>query len=188
LSAETGNLVILSGEIESGKTTLLQMLLDQLSSNNLKIAGIVSPPIVKDGKKVGIAMQDLTTGKTQQLAESRNMGTDSTVITKHWVFAPEVIEAGNHILQEATPCDLLIVDELGPLEFVRDGGWVNGLAAVDSRQYALALCVVRPSLVELALKRWPFAQVFFATRETQSQILSTIKPLAIQSRSTAKFN
>ena len=35
----------------------------------------------------------------------------------------EVLAWGTRILQQATPCDLLVVDELGPLKFERGEGW-----------------------------------------------------------------
>lgn len=58
------------------------------------------------------------------------------------------------------PCDLLIVDELGPLEFNRGEGWIAGLTAVDSGSYQSALVVIRPSLLKMAYQRWEVSQVF----------------------------
>ena len=60
---------------------------------------------------------------------------------------------------ESLPCDLLVVDELGPLEFERGRGWTAGLAAVDSGAYGAALVVVRSGLLERARTRWPGAEV-----------------------------
>ena len=57
------------------------------------------------------------------------------------------------------PPRLLVVDELGPLEFVRGVGLMAGLAAVDEGRYAAAFVVVRPALVDEALRRWPDATV-----------------------------
>lgn len=54
---------------------------------------------------------------------------------------------------------LLVVDELGPLELQRDAGLSAGIAAIDGLQQGLACVVVRPSLVDVALKRWPDAVV-----------------------------
>ena len=55
--------------------------------------------------------------------------------------------------------DLLVVDELGPLEFARGVGLTEGLTAVDAGRYAVACVVVRPALVDEALRRWPDATV-----------------------------
>ena len=55
---------------------------------------------------------------------------------------------------------MLIVDELGPLEFIEGRGWMNGLNALDSRNYRMAVATLRPSLLENAAQRWPGAQVY----------------------------
>ena len=62
------------------------------------------------------------------------------------------------MLQNATPCDLLIIDELGPLEFDRGEGLLAGFDANDSRQFKASLTVVRTSLLEKARDRWPDAE------------------------------
>ena len=54
---------------------------------------------------------------------------------------------------------MLIVDELGVLEFERDQGWVAGLAAIDSGDYRLGVVVIRPELLDQAQRRWPTARV-----------------------------
>jgi len=55
---------------------------------------------------------------------------------------------------------LLIVDELGPLEFIHAKGWLSGLVALDSFRYRLALVVIRPELMEAAQTRWPGCGIF----------------------------
>ncbi len=54
------------------------------------------------------------------------------------------------MLKSSTPCDLLVVDELGPVEFRLSSGWVSALDVIKSKQYRLALVVIRPGLLELA--------------------------------------
>jgi hypothetical protein len=60
---------------------------------------------------------------------------------------------------QAVPCGLLVVDELGPLEFERAQGWLSGLTALDSGEYELGLVVIRPELMGAALARWPEAGI-----------------------------
>jgi hypothetical protein len=79
--------------------------------------------------------------------------------TSGWILDETVMAWGNVVLQAATPCDLLIVDELGPLEWEQGRGWLAGLAAVDSGAYGRAVIVVRPELLALALARWSHAGV-----------------------------
>ena len=100
--------------------------------------------------------------------------------TQRWRFDETVLAWGNEVLRAAhadaadvagpatamaaTPGgaaapDLLVVDELGPLEFARGVGLTEGLTAVDAGRYAVACVVVRPALVDEALRRWPDATV-----------------------------
>jgi hypothetical protein len=62
-------------------------------------------------------------------------------------------------LAHSTPCDVLIVDELGVLEFERHQGWLAGLSAIDSGDYQLGLVVIRPELLQQAQQRWSSARV-----------------------------
>lgn len=172
--------IILTGTFESGKTTLLLLLLDSLRKYQLDIAGVISPPVYKDGEKTGIDLLNLRTGIRQPLAVLNSGVNPGQLFTKHWVFSTEAMEEGNHILLEATPCDLLIVDELGPLELERQTGWMNGISAIDSQHYCLAVCVIRESLIPAALQRWPDARVIAMTRETQSAQVEELKNLVLE--------
>ena len=50
------------------------------------------------------------------------------------------------------------MDEIGPLELIRGEGWTNAVHALGSRQYDLAILVMRPKLLETALKLWPWGE------------------------------
>jgi nucleoside-triphosphatase THEP1 len=71
----------------------------------------------------------------------------------------ETLEWGNVILENINSCDLFILDEVGPLEFEYGIGLIAGLDIIDSRKRFPSIVVVRPSLLALADKRWPWAQV-----------------------------
>ena len=71
----------------------------------------------------------------------------------------ETLEWGNTILESIKSCDLFILDEIGPLEFEHGIGLIAGLDIIDSHKKIPAVVVVRPSLLALADKRWPWAQV-----------------------------
>ena len=63
-------------------------------------------------------------------------------------------------LLEANPnCDLLVVDELGPLELVRGEGWQAALEALAQGGYCLALVVVRPELLDVLPAAWHIQRV-----------------------------
>jgi nucleoside-triphosphatase THEP1 len=64
-----------------------------------------------------------------------------------------VFEWGNEVLSRSLPCDLLIIDELGPLEVLGNRGWSNALSVLDAGDYAAALVVCRPGLLDRLQER-----------------------------------
>ena len=109
---------------------------------------------------------DVAAGETRRLAEINNDQT-TNLATARWKLEAAVVDWGNLILQKSTPCDILFVDEMGPLEYDRGEGLVEGFKAVESRAFQLALVTIRPSLLEKALQRWPDAKVIQIDRENQ---------------------
>jgi len=65
----------------------------------------------------------------------------------------------NQRLAEAETSDLLVIDELGPLEFFQEKGLLAGMERLDEGKYRVACVVVRSALLPNALQRWPNAIV-----------------------------
>jgi nucleoside-triphosphatase THEP1 len=81
------------------------------------------------------------------------------ISTPRWVFDPDVLVWANQRLQNSAGSDLLIIDELGPLEFLQNKGLLAGLERLDQGRFEVACVVVRSSLLPKALQRWPSAYV-----------------------------
>lgn len=149
---------VITGDIQSGKTSLCLDVIEAARESGVRLGGVISPADFLAGEKIAIDLQDVRSGERMRLAElSRDK--ESPISTQRWAFLPEAIEWGNQILKDAVPCDLLVIDELGPLEFDRGEGWVNGFESVASGEYQAALVVVRPSLLDKALGRWEVDRV-----------------------------
>lgn len=159
-----GKLWIISGEIGAGKTMLCGALIKAFKKLGWKVSGLRSPAIVVGGKKTGIAVETLQTGEVRQLAISdyKPDGLEDDPI--HWTFDQQVMEWGNQVFLNSVPTDLLVVDELGPLEMKKGEGWLNALTALDSQAYHQALLVMRPKLLRLAEERWPWARTMVIER------------------------
>jgi nucleoside-triphosphatase THEP1 len=141
------DVVVLSGESGCGKTTLCAQVARLARVAGLDVAGLLTPPRLANGRKVGMDVQDVRTGRRRPLAEARSGSDPGTGPgTEGWRFDPEGLAWGARLLERATPCDVLIVDELGPLELLHGQGWGIGLDVLRAGGYRLALVVVRPAL------------------------------------------
>lgn len=157
-----GHILLVTGAIGSGKTTYCRAQIDAARRAGLDVAGVLSPARFAQGVKVGIDVLDLRSGELRELAHLRTMETASGVtgvVTQRWRFDAAALAWANQVLVTATPCDLLVVDELGPLELEQERGWTAALATIDARAFDDALLVVRSSLLAQALARWPDAKV-----------------------------
>lgn len=153
-------LFIITGSVGAGKSAFCARLIEPARSAGLKIGGILSPGIFENGQKIAINAIDLSSGQSTILATLRSSADQAADLqTPRWQFSSPAMAWGNAVLQTATPCDLLVVDELGPLEFEQNRGWTAGFAALDSGLYQAGVVVIRPSLLGMAQQRWPLAQV-----------------------------
>ncbi len=155
-----GKIYLVSGEIESGKTRFCRDAADYLKEKGWDTAGLLAPAVFEGGRKTAIEALDLRSGERRRLAELNEPNrTPSSIQTKRWRFIPETLRWCNQVLESAAPCDLLVVDELGPLELERNEGMLAGFKAIDSGLYRVSLAVVRPSLLHKAFVRWPGVEV-----------------------------
>jgi nucleoside-triphosphatase THEP1 len=80
--------------------------------------------------------------------DAHDAGTTSDPLTPGWEYDAEVFAWATETLSQATPCDLLVVDEVGPLELVGRRGWVKALEVLRRGDFRAALAVCRPGLLD----------------------------------------
>lgn len=152
-------LILLTGQSGAGKTRFCLALVDAARNMGLEVAGLVSPAVFSAAGKIGIDLLDIKTGRQRSLAR-RRQSTGGWLAVGDWELDPRVLAWGNRLLASAEPCDMLILDEMGPLEFTAGSGLTNAFALIDARRYRLACVGIRPALLPEALTRWPWAQSY----------------------------
>lgn len=169
MNAESPKIWIVTGNRGAGKTRFCQKVVFETRKKGLKTGGVLSIAEFTDGVKTGINVEDLSTGETRRLASARDdIQNDAT---PHWKFDEVALAWGADILQRSVPCDLLVVDELGPLELEHSRGWMEGIKALDGGRFRSALVVIRPELLHLGLQHWPEASVIsIDERQTEVEI------------------
>lgn len=140
---------IITGWRGSGKTKFCRAIIDKLKLANRDISGIISPGSFLNDIKQSINAVDIRTGRNEPLANLLRQD-PSDLEFGDWFFNIRTLEWGNRVFKSSVPCELLVVDELGPLELIFSQGWVQALDVINSGQYRLALIVIRPELLELS--------------------------------------
>jgi nucleoside-triphosphatase len=158
MTTRRGDIWIISGPRGVGKTRFCSNLVEKARKQGLLVKGVTCPAVFSHGIKTGIDVEDLSSQKRYGLAKAKRFDGFGTV-TDHWDFDAEVMSMTNRLLADARDCDLVVLDELGPLEFKMGKGWQNGLYLIDHKDFDYALVVIRPELVRDAIERWPTARV-----------------------------
>jgi len=141
---------LVSGAIGAGKTTVCQKVVEAARARGFACGGLLTPPLIEDGRKVGIVGVDLGSGERRVLARTDHDLGGPCVGCYH--FTADAFAWANAVIASAVEagCDLLVVDEIGPLELVQGGGLAPTLDVLGAAPRALI--VVRISLVD-ALRR-----------------------------------
>jgi nucleoside-triphosphatase len=139
-------ILLLTGESGCGKTTLCTRAVAVLKRRGMDVAGVLTLPRLVNDEKIGMDVEDARTGERCALAERAAIGAGTASLS--WKFDAAGVARGAEILRAATPCDVLVVDELGPLELIHKVGWIVALDVLQVTNYHDALVVVRPALLE----------------------------------------
>ena len=160
-------LFILTGDIQIGKTRWLKSTCRKLAADGIPCAGVVAPGVwvpsehgdANGFEKLGIDNLLLPQGERIPFARRRDLAqaegmfdsnSQSVQVNAHF----DLIAARTHHNGRQS---LLVVDELGRLELIRNQGLTSALALLDegpSPAFPHALIVVRDVLVDLARERF----------------------------------
>lgn len=169
---------IITGDREAGKTSFCRQIIEEAQLHGFNPAGVLSPAVFTNGVKTAIEVQDIASGQKCLLATRREEVPDA--ITRRWKFDEEALKWGSKVLVKSTPCDLLIVDELGPLELEHNQGWVEGIQAINSGEYQTAVVVIRTELLANAQQRWTRAGIISLTHADSPEKIVQAARLILQ--------
>jgi len=147
-------ITLVTGPSGAGKTTWVARAAREFDGT---VTGVICPGVYENGVRVSINAHLLRTGQILPLAFTQNYEAYA-IRTPVWGFDIDTIAAVNQELDQLCPSGLLVIDELGPLEFLREQGFTAAFAAIQ-RHDGPVIVVVRESLLEIALTRWPDSAV-----------------------------
>jgi len=168
------HIILLSGPRQVGKSTLCQKLVTHLREDTVSVAGLLT---IHTGAH-DLEVMELHSGEQYPLTLPFDDGVGAEL--GRFRMDGAALSRGLLSLQSVLPTDVLIVDELGPLEFRLGRGWLPVLNLLRADCCRVALLVVRPELLVEALERLPepIATVITVTSENRDRVLETLVHLA----------
>jgi nucleoside-triphosphatase THEP1 len=147
------NVIIISGEINDGKSTLMNELALRFKNREIQVGGIVSPAILENGIKTGYALLNVATGERMRLSQTKQE--TGMVNVGRYYFFNEAIEFGKDALAVANNQNLKIVfiDEIGTWE-LQGQGWAASLNELIIQCDMPLIIAVHKSIVDLVLENW----------------------------------
>ena len=146
-------LAVLYGKPMAGKTTLLAKTAAYFQGHAIRVSGLLSPAVFENGVKTAILAHDIISREEHLLARKRTAA-DAGSVTPGYDFVADTLVWGNRVLSRALPSEVFLLDEVGPKEIMEKSGWQAGIEALLSRQYRLAVVVLRESLHEAVRDVW----------------------------------
>lgn len=170
--------IIITGEKQSGKTSLAEELVGWMKEQDLNVAGILACGHWHHGQRSGFDLVDLADGRLTALAR-RNPGRDKDAVTG-FTFFPQGLVAGKAALsmERCRDADWIVVDEIGRLELA-GSGWAPQLAPLLGLPGVGHIWIVRQSLIEPVCRWWHFSPAAIVSVEDR-QALSIMKDLSVK--------
>jgi nucleoside-triphosphatase len=158
------HIVLISGERGTGKTTVCRKVVAHAKAAGHACGGLLTLRGDETDQRIVV---DVHTDEMRPLTV-----TEGGVRQGRFLFDPAALEWGTDALTRSLPCDLLVIDEIGPLEIEQHSGWAATLDLLRLGQFRLALVVVRPELIRAAQLRLPRSAptVVTVTPENRDQL------------------
>ena len=160
--------LVVTGPSRAGKTTVCRRVVEAAGRRRLSIAGLLTEDGTDEAGNALQIVRDLSSNRCHLLAQARpgkdgaRAGYAVDLLRRpespyppdgyhlRWEFDAEGLEFGREALRVAgqKACDLLVVDQIGPLEMRHGGGWTCVFELVRAGRFGLALVVVNPAVVD----------------------------------------
>jgi nucleoside-triphosphatase len=148
--------LLVVGEPGAGKTSWCREYVDRRRESGSSVGGILCPAIERQGQRIGSNVVDLLTGHKVPFARlSSCSSSKGGEVVGDYSIGRNGISFACSAIKRAVDCrcDLVVIDEVGPLE-------LRGSGLMPAVELALAstvdvLIVVRSSLKEAVQKRFP---------------------------------
>ena len=146
IKTKGNKITVITGKRGAGKTRFCALQEMSAREQGRQVAGVLSPALYQNGEKVGFYLRNLES-EEQRLGGSSILKPESSFHFHKWHMDQESFAWANDFLANIQSCDLLIIDELGPIEFEHHSGLIAAFDCLKTVDYKKALVVIRPELI-----------------------------------------
>ncbi len=167
---------ILTGRINQGKTTLTRQIVSKLKEEGISVKGFITLGNTNDNRRNAYSIKNIETGEQTPLCSTHpdrqkpNYG--------RYYFEEEGIQKGCNLIEQSmsVSTDLIIIDELGPME-INDRGWAPAIEKVVENDVCPQFWVVREKLAKPMMRKWNVGNIilFDMEQDQPGEIVETIK-------------
>jgi len=172
-------LVVVTGGHDAGKSFFCMRVVRAARRRGLTVGGLITHKLIVEGEEVRY-VEDVGSGEYRLLYRCRPDAGPSRRKP-----ALETVSWAEHALEAAAERDLLVLDELGPLELYSGGGWEAALPLVERRADRLTLVVVGDGLLgrfHAEVARRDVSLVELSTDTREESLAATLVWLTHRSR------
>ncbi len=149
-------IIIVTGKINSGKSTVALQIIDSFNKKGLTTAGITTKAEYNGGIKSRYYTVDLKSGERYLLASEDPMDTD--LFFGRFYFSVEAFEKASDILQRSMDADVILIDEIGPLEY-SEKGYYKDLCLLTNEFAGILILVIREKFREKLIEKLGFEKL-----------------------------
>ena len=166
---------MITGKVQGGKTTLVSELLDRFKKENLKITGFLCPGTFKEGQRSSFTLMNLENGDYLPMAtiEERK----GWLKYRRFFFNPEAFAQGEVWIRNglANHPDLVVIDEVGPME-LHELGWWNTLKILEKQLDIAQIWIVREKILQEVIAKWNISRdnIFRVTEGENSMLVNRL--------------
>jgi len=164
---------LLTGKPGVGKTTVLIEAVRIMKERGCCVGGMISQEVRENNLRVGFKILDLNSGKSGWLAKvNQKSGPQGPQIGKHRVNIEGLDIIGARAIVDAMAnCDIIVIDEIGPMELFSEKFKEAARKALESRKPVIAVVhwKAKDTLIGAAESRED-TEIYTVTQENRNKM------------------
>ncbi|MCJ7445123.1 MAG: NTPase [Methanotrichaceae archaeon] len=161
--------IAVTGPPGVGKSTVVHKVIE-LCKSRVRIGGVLTRDKRLKGKRIGFEIMDIASGATGQLSDLWGKGPR---VGQYRVNLVDLDNIGTPALENALNCDLIVVDEVGPME-LQSNKFIQAVENVIASEKSILVVVKLGYNHPLALNIRRIFKIITVTRENRESLPSEI--------------